>query len=62
MFLKLKKLLKPDQSLKSYSQKIINIFKLNLDCSPHAANKLFSLTRHQAARGRLVGAVSQVEL
>jgi len=32
-------------SLKSYNQIIINIVQFNRDCTPHVANKLFSLIR-----------------
>jgi len=46
-------MLKSDQSLKSYNQIRINIWQFNRDCTPHAANKLFLLIRHQAARGAI---------
>jgi len=34
-------------------QIIMNTLKFNRDFTPHAANKLFSLIRHQAARGAI---------
>jgi len=46
-------LLKSDQSLRSYYQIIIKILQFIRDCTPHAANQLFLLIRHQAARGAI---------
>jgi len=38
---------------KNLMQIIMNTLKFNRDFTPHAANKLFSLIRHQAARGAI---------
>jgi len=32
----------------NYNQIIINVLQFNRDCTPYAASKLFSITRHQA--------------
>jgi len=46
------KIIKIGQFIKSYLQIKLNNLQIN-DCTSHAAIRLFTLTRHQAARGAM---------